>query len=693
MKSRIFRIGLLLGGLGTWGCGKGAEYPKIYDAPLEIDDSVPFSFDLSAEHVSSSCKTEIADLLRHMDAIAALSAENARFVTVAREMELYHAEFSNRLLPIMFLKYVSPSADVRSAAGECEIRMGQSMVEVYGRDDLHRIVKAVVEKKEMLDAQDAQLLQSTLNRFVRSGLELAPEKRKVFSAKKKTLIELESKFQTNLDEWKDGLVVSREDLAGLGADYIATLERVSGGKYLVPLDYPHYYPFMDEAQDANARKRLEYKFSRRGGLRNVKLLERAIRLRHELATMMGYQNHAQRVLKSTMAKTPERVEEFLEKLTRALEPSARADIAEMLAAKQKDLGKECAGRIESWDFRYYDNQLRKAKYGITPQKLKEWFPLDVVVRGMFSIYENLLGVQFAPAEGPTWHEEVTFFRVMEQGKTRAYFYLDLFPRPGKYGHAASFTVQKGMKERSGAYRAPVSAIVANFTPPTEGQEPLLTHDEVETLFHEFGHVMHQTLTSVRYASFSGTNVKQDFVETPSQMFESWVWQPETIQRISRHHRTGEPLPADVIAKLVASRLHHMGSRRLRQVALSAVDLMYHTSPGIETTSVYARIMRDIRRVPIQEGTYPQASFTHIMNGYGGTYYSYLWSESIAMDMFQRFQQEGLSSPGAGADFRRWILEPGCTQDPDELVRGFLGREPNHEALWNWLGISSTRSGE
>jgi len=197
--------------------------------------------------------------------------------------------------------------------------------------------------------------------------------------------------------------------------------------------------------------------------------------------------------------------------------------------------------------------------------------------------------------------------------------------------------------------------------------------------------MHQTLTTARYASFSGTNVKQDFVETPSKMFELWLWQPAMLKKMSKHYRTGKSLPDDVLQRIAESKLHDAIRRHLGQAALATVDMIYHSSPDVDTTSVYAQAMRDIRMVPIQEGTYPQASFEHLMNGYGAAYYSYLWSEAVAADMFGRFKREGLTNPGVGADFRKWILEPGCTRDPYVLVRGFLGRETNQDALLNWSG--------
>ncbi len=270
--------------------------------------------------------------------------------------------------------------------------------------------------------------------------------------------------------------------------------------------------------------------------------------------------------------------------------------------------------------------------------------------------------------------------------------MDLFPREGKYNHAAAFTLTNGHTLADGTYFAPSSAIVANFNPPSQDKPALLEHSEVETLFHEFGHIMHQTLTRAKYATFSGTNVKTDFVEAPSQMLENWVWRKETLVGLSGHYRTPtKPLPDDMIDRLVGAKRADAGIHYLRQLAFANIDMIYHTAENVDSTEVYKKAMKEIMLVPIQEGSNPHASFGHLMGGYDAGYYGYLWSEVYAQDMFTRFEKEGFSNAKTGMDYRKGILEPGSERQPFDLIKGFLGREPNEEAFLKSIGLTTEQS--
>ena len=276
---------------------------------------------------------------------------------------------------------------------------------------------------------------------------------------------------------------------------------------------------------------------------------------------------------------------------------------------------------------------------------------------------------------------------VENNNTVAKFYMDLFPRKGKYGHAAAFTLTSGHETAEGGYLMPMSSIVANFNAPSEGEPSLLTHNQVETLFHEFGHIMHQVLTRAKYATFSGTRVKRDFVEAPSQMLESWCWEKESLQKLSGHYKdTSKKLPDELIQKMVDAKLANVGITYLRQVMFATLDMEYHTHSNVNTTEVYARLAKDIMLVPIPDGTMPQASFGHLMGGYDAGYYGYLWSEVYAADMYTRFEQAGLLDEKAGSDYRKWILEPGGEKPPLDLISGFLGRQPNQDAFLKSLGL-------
>ena len=654
-----------------------------------VNDSVPLNFALTPAQISESCSAGKKAYLGAVDAVAATPLAEVTFGNTLLRFETASAEFTNALTPVTFLKYVSTDSKVRTAADDCETMVSQLSVDLYVREDLFKVLKTLSDQKGNLNAIDQKLLDETLSGFRRNGLELPADRRAIYVSKKKALVKLEADFSTNLNEYQDTLVVTKAELDGMPESFINSLGKTEDGKYKLSMAYPHYYPVMENAKNVEVRKQFEAKFNKRGGLVNRDLLEKAVSLRHELATMLGFKSHAQFVLEKRMAKSPEQVDKFLKDLIAKLIPVGRSNLAEMLDLKREELKDPTISTINAWDWRYYDVQLKKKKFNIDTQKIKEFFPLATVNAGLFEIYQTLLGVEFKAApELPRWHESVLPYRVTKNGKTVAYFYMDLFPRAGKYGHAAAFTLLGGYLQADRNYRAPISSIVANFNAPSDGKPSLLQHSEVETLFHEFGHIMHQVLTTASYQSFSGTAVSRDFVEAPSQMLESWVWETVPLAKVSGHYlNPAEKLPEETVKKLIAAKNLDAGIKYLRQAAFATLDLEYHNSGGnVDTTAVYAKAMRDVMLIPIQDGTYPQASFGHLMGGYDSAYYGYLWSEVYAADMYTRFAAEGLLNPQTGADYRKWILEPGGTQDAFALLRGFLGRDPNQTAFLQSLGL-------
>ncbi len=682
MKRLLFWFGAV--SLAVVAC---SDNKPVNTAPQNgpVDDSLALRWDYSPTDVSSFCSAEQAKLKKRLDAVAAIGPASSNFANTVAEVEDSTTEFGNLINPVTFLKYVSPNEAVRAAADTCETEVSQFYVELYTREDLYRAIKNASEKNESLDAASDQLVKEYLVGFKRNGLELSTEGRKTYLEKKKALVKLEADFSTNLNEYKDELVLSLAELDGMPEAYLKGLKRTDDGKYRVDLSYPSYYPFMENAKNVDARKRLEFKFNRRGGEKNRDLLRAAIKLRQELATLLGYKNHAEFVLERQMAKKPETVDGFLKPLIGKLQAKGQQDLADMLAFKKRD--DAAASSIDAWDWRYYANQVKKEKYQFDGEKVREYFPMDVVLKGMFEIYQTMLGVQFVAVDAPKWNSDVQLFKVMDGARTVAYFFMDLYPREGKYGHAAAFTLVNGYLQANGKYRAPVASIVANMNPPSEGNPSLLEHSEVETLFHEFGHIMHQTLTTARYSTFSGTNVNRDFVEAPSQMLENWVWEPSALAKLSGHYLDkSKPLPEELIQKMVAAKLHNSGILYLRQASFATLDMEYHTQAPADSTEVYARAMKDVMMIPIQEGTYPEASFGHLMGGYDAGYYGYLWSEVYAADMYSRFAKDGLLNAKTGADYRNMILAPGGTRSAFSLITDFLGREPNQDAFLKSLGL-------
>lgn len=672
---------LAIVGCQKMGCGKRTEMANY--TLLEPD------FHVTVSQIDTACKDEQEKLKTKLAVIGA-SGANATFQSACVGLENALVDMQQTLSPLMFLKYVSDKPELREAADRCESAVEQMRVELYAREDLYSALKTAQDKKEDLSALDKKLLHETLLAFKRNGLELSAANRKVFIEKRKRIVQLETDFSKELNEWKDYAEFTLSQLQGLPESFINRLEKTQDGKYKVTVKYPDYYPFMENVKDIEARKTLEEKFNLRGGQKNLARLEETLRLRHETAKMLGYANHASYVLDDRMAKTPQAVATFLERVAARLKTKMASDLKGLQAAKDADLGDKSDGKFHSHDWRYYDNLMKKTGFQVDTQKIKEYFPLEVVNHGMFEIYETLLGVKFVEDKSiQTWHPAVRPYRVNRDGNTVAIFFMDLFPREGKYGHAAAFTIIQGRRNEDGRYQIPVSSIVANFTPPAAGAASLLEHSEVETLFHEFGHIMHQVLTTASYASFSGTSVKRDFVEAPSQMLENWVWETAPLAKLSGHYLdNSQSLPPDQIKKLVDAKLLNVGVKYSRQLLFATLDQRYHTDPSVDSTEVYAQLSRDIMQIPIPAKTIPQASFGHLMGGYDSGYYGYLWSEVYAQDMYTRFEKEGLLSPKAGADYLKWILQPGGELEPMELITSFLGRAPNEDAFFKSLGLDT-----
>jgi len=644
-------------------------------------------FALTPEQITAQCEAAVSRAGKRLDELASMRDGERTFANTVVAFDFIQSDFETESSSETFLKYVSPDKAVRDAAHECEKQIEKFNVDIYTRPDLYQAIQGYAAKGEALSGADAKLLERTVEDFRRNGLDLSVLDRARFKLLKTHLVEMESTFSKNLNEVDDVLVVSRKELDGLPQDFIDRLERTDDGAYKVTLNYPDYFPFMSNARSEDARRRLDALMKNRAYPDNVALLEEILDLRLRLATMLGYTSYAKYVLVQRMAKNPQTVSAFLERMHARLKQKAQPELARMDALKLKD--DPGSSGVRSWDYFYYHNQLKKSLYAVDDEEVKAYFPLDKVTAGMFDLYQHLLGVTFeevVPAEA--WYSDVRQFAVRD-ARSKAligHFYMDLFPREGKYKHAAAFTLVGGRAEPGGAYRHPVAAIVANFNPPGKDQPSLLKHGEVETYFHEFGHIMHQVLTHASYPRFAGTRVARDFVEAPSQMLENWVWEKDILRSISGHFRSGEPLPDDVLQHMIDAKNLDSGLRYLRQVFYATIDQTYHDAKlDADTSDTYRLLYDDITLLPLAQDTHPEASFGHLM-GYAASYYGYMWSEVFAADMFSVFEKQGILDADLGRRYRETILEPGGGRDEAELVRSFLGREPSEDAFLRSIGL-------
>ena len=588
-----------------------------------------------------------------------------------------------------FMGYVHTDQEVRDAGRACGERLSKWHTELAFNPRLYHSVEAfsATEEAGSLSGERARLLEFVRRDLKRAGHHLPAESQARVKELTGRLIELGVAFGQNIAEYDDALEVTREDLDGLPESYTASLPPAEKEGWLrVTMAYPHVIPFMENAHRRDLRRRLTKKFNSRAVETNRPLLEEAVAIRMEIASLFGVPSWAHHRLSDRMAKTPEAVENFYELLLEPLQATGRRELARITGMLEAD-GEE--GPTQVWDWRYYDNQIRRIEFGVDQMEVAGYFPLDRVVEGMLDLTGEVFGLEYRVVEAPVWHEDVITYAVVDRasGERIAHFHMDLFPREGKFSHAAAFTLLGGRRLQDGSYQQPRSAIVANFTPPSEGKPALLQHSEVLTLFHEFGHILHQVLTRTELGRFSGTSTEGDFVEAPSQIMENWTWRPEVLARFAFHYETAEPLPAELLEKLTGAKLLNIAISKLRQASFGLLDMALHGSDSRKDLNEILARTTEVSLFGLQEETFFPASFGHLLAGYDAGYYGYLWSEVYGDDMWRRFEDEGVTNPTVGMEYRREVLEAGGSRDALDTLRAFLGREPDNGTFLRKLGIS------
>ncbi len=523
--------------------------------------------------------------------------------------------------------------------------------------------------------------------FEQSGVNLEEDNLVKYKKLVKELNQLTSSYSINMNSSDDVLILDEQSAAGL-PDNFKNKYKLEDGKYEIPIINAARGPILNNASNEDTRKAFYFKFYNRGSEKNLDILDSLVHKRYELAKIMNYESYAAYNLNRKMAKDPETVWNFINSLISLAQNKAITDIDILKEMKSNDLEIIITDELQPWDIRYYNNQLLKTEYVVDHEKIREYLPTDRCIEGLFTIYQGLLGFEYREVKnGSVWHEDVKMYEVYEDGNLRGRFYLDLYPRPGKETWFYGVNLIRGKSTENG-YKVPTSMLLGNFTPPTEKVPSLLSHGELSTLFHEFGHIMDDMSYKGEFAYQADS--KSDFVESMSQIFENWIWDYESLSRFARHYETGEILPKDIFdnmlkAKNVSSGFYTINSLRRCVYDMNLYDKYDPKSP-VNTDDIWRNIDNDLGIIPLHvDGTHVQASWIHI-NTHPVYMYGYLWAEVYAQDMFTKFEENGLTDQETGKRFRELILANGSQRDIMEVVIEFLGRPSNNEAFIKSLGL-------
>jgi thimet oligopeptidase len=640
---------------------------------------------LSVARIKSSCAAGIVQARKAVTALVARRAARTFSNTVVA-LEDINADLNDELAAQTFLSEVSPDKAIRQASLDCSNDVSGFQTDEDADPGLYKALAAGHASHTEKTPYDRKLTELWLIALKRSGAALPATERAEFVRLSKKITDLQLQFTQNISDDTATISATKDQAAGLSADFLSTLKTSADGAYIVPVNDSTALDVLNNASDAATRKRYYYAYNNRQVPKNVDLLQETIADRDRLAKLMGSANWAEYQLLPRSVRTPQRVSTFLDQLETHLLPKAKLQYASLSALKAQQTSTPGA-TLDAWDVAYYDNQSRKTKYALDENEVRQYFPAQHTVDAILTIYQKILGVTFSqvtPADA--WYSDVTEYAVTDtaSGRFIGSFLLDLFPRQGKPGGAFNAPILP-VRRIDGRYRPPVSSIIVSDWPAAApGKPALLTHDDVVTFFHEFGHNMAALLAEVPYETL--TSFQIDFVEAPSQMLENFTWDRSVLKQISSRVDTGAALPDALIDKMLVARCATdricNAWAAVRQVFLSQVDLAYHTSgPKVDTTAVWHKLSAQDTPGGSPPGVAPEAGFTHLMGGYDAGYYAYMWSLVYAQDMFTAFQKGGLESPAVGMHYRRTILAPAATYDPDVEIRNFLGRPMSPAAFY------------
>jgi oligopeptidase A len=672
---------------------------------LEMTGLPPFSR-IHAEHVLPAVKQALEASRKQVEALLAAN-DTYTWDNLVQPLEEMDDELSRMWSPVSHMNSVVNSDELREAYNACLPLLSEYGTEMGQNEGLFRAFRQIREGEEYrkLDAAQQKVIDNALRDFRLAGVDLPADQKDRYKAIQQELSGLTSKFSDNLldatNAWHKQ-ITDEAELAGLPESAVGLAKQAAEERgvegWVFTLEFPSYYAVMNYADNRELRKEVYQAYVTRasdqgpdaGKWDNTEVMEKILDLRHELAQILGFSNYAERSLATKMAPSPDKVLEFLKDLANRSLGMAREELDELRAfAREQGLDD-----LKNWDIAYYSEKLQQRKYDFSQEDLKPYFPETRVIPGMFEVVKRLYGLDIQEVSDiDTWHKDVHFYEIHnEQGRLLGQFYLDLYARSKKRGGAWMDECVARKRNADGSIQTPVAYLTCNFSAPVGGKPALLTHDEVITLFHEFGHGLHHMLTQIDYVSVSGiSGVAWDAVELPSQFMENWCWEREAVDLISGHYETGDKLPDELYNKMYAARNFQAGMQMVRQLEFSMFDFRLHLEhnpqEGARIQEILDEVRAEVAVVPQPDYNRFQHGFAHIFaGGYAAGYYSYKWAEVLSSDAFAKFEENGIFDRKTGLEFLECILEQGGSREPMELFKEFRGREPEIDALLRHSGI-------
>ena len=677
--------------------GKSATLEEFQRRAQRFNSQIRLpEFETSPGAVYQSVSNTITRANAALDDVGArglLAAERLTFDNTIRALDDIGYGVGTTANRLSLIKETSRNAALRDAATEATKTLSAWAVGLDYREDVYRAVKRYAAKKANLVGEEAKLLAETLRDYKRAGLELPKAQRDEVEQMRKQLTGLTTDFESNITKAKKALKFSRAELEGVPDNFLSGEGIKTGGdEYTVMANITfHRTIVMENAKLEATRRKFFTEYCNLARAENVPLLQQILELRHTIAKKLGYASWADYQIEPKMAKTGAKALKFLTDLKTGLQPKFEAELAEFRAMKATETG-DANVSINVWDTGYYSNQLKKEKYTVDAEALRVYFPYDRTLQGMFDIYQRIFGIRIEEAVAPyKWVEDLKLFMVSDAQSREplGLFYLDMFPREGKYNHFAQFGIIEGKRLADNRYQRPTVALVCNFPTPQKGQPSLLSHYEVQTLFHEFGHALHSILTRANFARFAGTSVPRDFVEAPSQMLENWAWDKRVLDSFAADYRDpSKKIPQEILKQLKAAKLATVATYYRRQLSFGLLDLTLHSQvrEGVDCLKLSNKVLGEVL-LPMPEDSAFIAYFGHLM-GYDASYYGYAWADAIAADMATVFEKSkgGYYDEATGRRLRNEVYARGDSREVNVSIQKFLGRPQSLEPFLKTLGL-------